>query len=68
MPSAPRLGGGHVILLGVSTRRVENLAAAMGDTGLSNSQVSAMAAELKELVDGFRDRWLDGGPVYLRLD
>lgn len=49
-------------LLGVSTRRVEKLAAAMGVTGLSKSQVSVMAAELDEVVEGFRSRRLDGGP------
>ena len=48
-------------LLGVSTRRVEKLAASLGVTGLSKSQVSAMAAELDELVDGFRTgRWTAG--------
>jgi transposase-like protein len=49
-------------LLGVSTRRVEKLAASLGVTGLSRSQVSAMASELDELVDGFRNRPLDRGP------
>jgi putative transposase len=49
-------------LLGVSTRQVEKLAASLGVTGLSKSQVSAMAAELDELVEGFRSRRLDGGP------
>ena len=49
-------------LLGVSTRRVEKLAASLGVTGLSKSQVSVMAAELDELVDGFRSRPLDRGP------
>ncbi len=49
-------------LPGVSTRRVEKLAAAMGVTGLSKSQVSVMAAELDELVESFRSRRLDGGP------
>ncbi len=49
-------------LLGVSTRRVEKLAASLGVVGLSKSQVSAMAAELDELVDGFRNRPLDAGP------
>ena len=38
--------------LGVSTRRVEKLAASRGVTGLSKSQVSAMAAELDELAEG----------------
>jgi hypothetical protein len=41
---------------------VEKLAASLGVTGLSKSQVSAMAAELDELVEGFRSRRLDGGP------
>jgi putative transposase len=49
-------------LLGVSTRRVEKLAASLDVAGLSKSQVSAMAAELDELVEGFRNRPLDAGP------
>ncbi|GIH73301.1 hypothetical protein Mth01_55540 [Sphaerimonospora thailandensis] len=49
-------------LLGVSTRRVEKLAESMGITSLSKSQVSAMAAELDEMVEAFRSRPLDGGP------
>jgi transposase-like protein len=49
-------------LLGVSTRRVEKLAAALGVTGLSKSQVSVMAAELDDMVEGFRSRRLDAGP------
>jgi len=49
-------------LLGVSTRRVEKLAESMGVTSLSKSQVSAMAAELDEVVAGFRNRRLDCGP------
>jgi putative transposase len=49
-------------LLGVSTRRVEKLAASLGVTGLSKSQVSAMAGELDDLVDSFRNRPLDSGP------
>ena len=49
-------------LLGVSNRRVEKLAASLGVTGLSKSQVSAMATELDELVDSFRNRPLDRGP------
>src|SRR5438876_1177750 len=43
-------------LLGVSTRRVEKLAASLGVVGLSKSQVSVMAGELDELVDGCRNR------------
>jgi len=49
-------------LLGVSTRRVEKLAESLGVTKLSKSQVSVMAAELDELVDGFRSRPLGAGP------
>jgi putative transposase len=49
-------------LLGVSTRRVEKLAASLGVTSLSKSQVSLMAAELDEMVAGFRGRKLDAGP------
>jgi putative transposase len=49
-------------LLGVSTRRVEKLAASLGVTGLSKSQVSVMAAELDEMAEGFRSRPLDRGP------
>jgi transposase-like protein len=49
-------------LLGVSTRRVEKLAASLGVTSLSKSQVSLMAAELDQMVEGFRARPLDAGP------
>jgi putative transposase len=49
-------------LPGVSTRRAEKPAASLGVAGLSKSQVSAMAAELDELVEGFRNRPLDAGP------
>jgi putative transposase len=56
-------------LLGVSTRRVEKLAASLGVTGLSKSQVSIMAAELDDMVAGFRARKLDAGPyTFLWLD
>ena len=51
-----------LIKLGVSTRRVEKLAASLGVTGLSKSQVSLMAAELDEMAEGFRSRPLDAGP------
>jgi putative transposase len=49
-------------LLGVSTRRAEKLAASLGVTGLSKSQVSVMAAELDEMAEAFRSRRLDAGP------
>jgi putative transposase len=46
-------------LLGVSTRRVEKLAEALGVTKLSKSQVSEMAAVLDTQVEAFRHRPLD---------
>jgi putative transposase len=49
-------------LLGVSTRRVEKLAASLGVTSLPKSQVSLMAVELDDVVEGFRNRRLDAGP------
>ncbi len=56
-------------LLGVSTRRVEKLAGSLGVVGLSRSQVSAMTAELDELMEGFRNRPLDRGPyTFVQLD
>ena len=56
-------------LLGVSTRRVERLAAELGVTRLSKSQVSAMAKHLDEQVAMFRDRPLDAGPyAVVRVD
>jgi putative transposase len=48
---------------------VEKLAASLGVTGLSKSQVSLMAAELDEMVGGFRSRKLDAGPyTFLWID
>jgi len=46
-------------LLGVSTRRVEKLAEALGVTRLSKSQVSEMASLLDAQVEAFRHRPLD---------
>ncbi|BBX73204.1 IS256 family transposase [Mycobacterium shinjukuense] len=48
-------------LLGVSTRRVERLADALGVMGLSRSQLAAVAAELDETVTALRSRPLDHG-------
>jgi putative transposase len=54
---------------GVSTRRVDRLAAAMGIEGISKSQVSEMAKSLDVLVNDFRNRPLDQGPYrYLWVD
>ena len=49
-------------LLGVSTRRMDDLVKTLGITGLSKSQVSEMARDLDEQVAAFRTRPLDAGP------
>ena len=49
-------------LLGVSTRRVEKLAATLGIKSLSKSQVSELAKSLDAAVEQFRCRPLDAGP------
>ena len=54
---------------GVSTRRVADLARAMGIDSLSRSQVSRMAETLDKMVREFRTRPLDRGPYrYLWID
>jgi putative transposase len=54
---------------GVSTRRVDDLARAMGIDGISRSQVSAMCTSLDELVAAWRNRRLDAGPyAFVWLD
>ena len=50
---------------GVSTRKVCDVAAQMGITSLSKSQVSRIAADLDEVVDAWRSRPLDAGPYPL---
>lgn len=49
-------------ILGVSTRRMDDLVKTLGITGLSKSQVSEMARDLDEQVTAFRTRPLDAGP------
>lgn len=54
---------------GVSTRRMEKVARALGIDNLSKSRVSKMAEELDEVVESFRSRPLNDGPYpYLWLD
>ena len=54
---------------GVSTRRVDDLVKALGCEGISKSQVSRICEELDDVVDGFLQRPLDGGPYpHLWLD
>jgi putative transposase len=56
-------------LLGVSTRRMDQLVQSLGITGLSRSQVSAMAKDLDAQVEDFRTRPLDAGPyTFLAAD
>jgi putative transposase len=47
---------------GVSTRRVDDIARAMGIDGISKSQVSRICADLDELVEAWRSRPLDRSP------
>jgi len=65
-------------VLGVSTRKVEELVESMGAQGMSKSEVSRMAAELDVQVKAFRERplgdrsfpyvWLDALYVKVRED
>jgi len=53
---------------GVSTRRVDALAKALGLEGISKSQVSRLCQELDAEVERFRSRPLAGAYPYLWLD
>jgi transposase-like protein len=54
---------------GVSTRRVDDVARAMGIDGISKSQVSRLCAELDDVVAAWRNRPLDAGPyAFVWLD
>ena len=55
-------------VLGVSTRRVDDLVKALGLEGISKSQVSRVCAALDAEVERFRTRRLDGAYPYLWLD
>jgi len=56
-------------VLGVSTRKVEDLVQTLGIARLSKSQVSELAKSLDATVASFRERPLDGGPYpYVWLD
>ena len=55
-------------LLGVSTRKVEDLVQALGIEKLSKSQVSEFAKELDGSVKAFRERRLEGKFRYLWID
>src|SRR3954466_10657993 len=53
---------------GVSTRRVDDLAQAMGLSGINKSQVSKLCKDIDERVNAFLDRPLGGEWPYLWLD
>ena len=55
-------------VLGVSTRKVEDLVEAMGAKGMSRSEVSRMAESLDEQVRAFRGRPLEKPYPYVWLD
>ncbi len=53
---------------GVSTRRVDEIAQAMGLSGISKSTVSKLCRDIDERVNAFLDRPLAGDWAYLWLD
>jgi putative transposase len=53
---------------GVSTRKVDDLVQALGMTGISKSQVSALCQDIDTRVLSFLERPLDGEWPYLWLD
>src|SRR5512142_569567 len=53
---------------GVSTRKVDDLVQALGMTGISKSQVSALCQDIDERVQSFLERPLEGEWSYLWLD
>ncbi len=55
-------------VLGVSTRKVDELVKAMGAQGMSKSEVSRLCGTLDEEVEAFRRRKLDRSYPYLWLD
>jgi putative transposase len=55
-------------ILGISTRKVDDLVQAMGMSGISKSQVSKLCAEIDDRVMVFLNRRIDGEWPYLWLD
>lgn len=55
-------------VLGISTRKVDELVKAMGAQGMSKSEVSRLCMTLDEDVKAFRERKLDRNYPYLWLD
>jgi putative transposase len=59
---------GEAYVLGLSTRKVEDLVETMGAKGMSRSEVSRMAAVLDDQVEAFRSRRLEKRYPYVWLD
>lgn len=55
-------------VLGVSTRKVDELVKALGTQGISKSEVSRMASELDVQVEAFRNRPLERAYPYVFVD
>ena len=56
-------------VVGVSTRRVDDLIKSLGCDGMSRSRVSRICRDLDRVVETFPGRPLDGGPcLHVRLD
>jgi transposase-like protein len=55
-------------VLGVSTRKVDDLVKALGTQGISKSEVSRMASELDAQVADFRNRPLEKAYPYVTVD
>src|SRR6201988_3478123 len=53
---------------GISTRSVDDLVKALGQTGVSKSQASGLCVELDEQVGAFLNRSLEGDWPYLWID
>lgn len=53
---------------GMSTRKVDELVQALGMTGISKSQVSALCRDIDERVESFLERPIEGEWPYLWLD
>ena len=53
---------------GVSTRSVDDLAKALGMTGVSKSQVSRLCEQIDERVDAFLNRPIEGDRPCLWID
>ena len=58
----------EMYVAGVSTRKVERVAEALGVSSLSSSEVSRLCSELDESAAAFRSRPIEGDSPYVWLD